>query len=115
MHPEVPDHALALEVAEHPRAVHVVGRTLDDRTDERRHLLGLVLSVGVDRDHDVGAESKRDVVANAGERAAPSADRERCGEGATGPGGIGRAVLRVIVDHDRDDRVALDLLSASPR
>jgi hypothetical protein len=107
---DVADDRTALVVAEHPRAVHVVGLVLDDRLDEDRDLLGLVLPVGVQRHDDLGAEPERDVIADAERQAAAAADRQTRDERAGGAGGVGRPVLRAVVDDDRDDRIPLDLL-----
>ncbi len=78
--------------------------------DEHGDLLGQVLAVGVERDDDVGAELQRDVVADAQRHAAAATDRQGGGERAGHARGVGGAVVGVVVDHDRHDMVARDLL-----
>ncbi len=78
-------------------------------SDQGGELLRLVLAVGVHRDDDVGAELQGDVVADAEREAAAPADRQARRERARRTRGVRRAVVRVVVDHDRDDMVAVDL------
>ena len=56
-------HAARERVAQEPAAQHQVRLAGDDRGDERRDARGVVLVVGVEHHHDVGAGLQRPVVA----------------------------------------------------
>ena len=95
-----------VRVAEKPRAEHHIRPIREDGGDQRPNVGGVVLTVGVEGDDDVGAASERTSDTRHESRPLPAIDRVGDHERPGGPCGGPGAVSGAVVDDDalRDSR-----------